>query len=173
MERELLLLGLLQKEEMHGYQLHEFIDSFMQTCVDLKKSTAYYLLEKMAKDGYVTRTEEREGNRPPRRVYHLTPAGEARLLDLLRQNLATYLPAKFPGDTGLTFLDNLPTTEAITLLQQRRVQLAEALAIVEQAPPHTGSLQFMLEHQHIHIQSELTWLESVIERLSKEISNND
>ena len=109
MERELLLLGLLQKEEMHGYQLHEFIDSFMQTCVDLKKSTAYYLLEKMAKEGYVTRTEEREGNRPPRRVYHLTPAGEARFLDLLRQNLATYLPAKFPGDTGLTFLDNLPT----------------------------------------------------------------
>jgi len=168
MERELLLLGLLQKEEMHGYQLHEFIDSFMQTCVDLKKSTAYYLLEKMAKDGYVTRTEEREGNRPPRRVYHLTPAGEERFLDLLRQNLASYLPAKFPGDTGLTFLDNLPPAEAVTLLAQRRQQLAEALAIIEQAPPHTGTLQLMLEHQHIHLQSELNWLDNVIEQLSNE-----
>jgi len=168
MERELLLLGLLQKEEMHGYQLHEFIDSFMQTCVDLKKSTAYYLLEKMTKEGYITRTEEREGNRPPRRVYHLTQAGEAHFLDLLKQNLATYLPAKFPGDTGLTFLDNLPSTEAATLLQQRREQLANALAIIEQAPPHTGTLQFMLEHQHIHLQSELNWLDSVIKRLSHE-----
>lgn len=54
MERELLLLGLLQQQEMHGYQLHEFIDSYMQTCVDLKKSTAYYLLEKMAKDGFLS-----------------------------------------------------------------------------------------------------------------------
>ena len=168
MERELLLLGLLQKEEMHGYQLHEFIDSFMQTCVDLKKSTAYYLLEKMAKEGYVTRTEEREGNRPPRRVYHLTAAGEAHYLELLRQNLASYLPAKFPGDTGLTFLDNLPTDETVLLLQQRRAQLAEALAVIEQAPTHTGSLQYMIEHQHIHLQSELNWLDSVIKRLSEE-----
>ena len=166
MERELLLLGLLQKEEMHGYQLHEFIDSFMQTCVDLKKSTAYYLLEKMAKQGYVTRTEEREGNRPPRRVYHLTPAGEEHFLDLLQQNLATYLPAKFPGDTGLTFLDNLPTEETVVLLQQRRQQLAKALTLIEQTPTHTGSLQFMIEHQQIHLQSELTWLDSVIARLS-------
>ena len=168
MERELLLLGLLQKEEMHGYQLHEFIDSFMQTCVDLKKSTAYYLLEKMTKEGYVTRTEEREGNRPPRRVYHLTPAGETRFLELLRQNLATYLPAKFPGDTGLTFLDNLPTDESVTLLQQRREQLANALAVIKQAPVHTGSLQFMIAHQQLHLQSELDWLDSVIEQLANE-----
>jgi len=167
MERELLLLGLLQKEKMHGYQLHEFIDSFMQTCVDLKKSTAYYLLEKMAKEGYVTRTEEREGNRPTRRVYHLTEAGEARLITLLRQNLAAYLPAKFPGDTGLTFLDNLPTDEAVSLLQQRRHDLAEALAKIEKAPLHSGSLQFMIEHQQIHLKSELNWLDSVIDRLAQ------
>jgi DNA-binding PadR family transcriptional regulator len=171
MERELLLLGLLQKEEMHGYQLHEFIDSFMQTCVDLKKSTAYYLLEKMANEGYVTRTEEREGNRPPRHVYQLTPLGEAHFIDLLRQNLATHIPAKFPGDTGLTFLDNLPTAEAVNLLQQRREQLAKAVAVIEQAPIHTGSLQFMIEHQKLHLQSELDWLDSVIEQLANKAEN--
>ncbi len=171
MERELLLLGLLQKGEMHGYQLHEFIDSFMQTCVDLKKSTAYYLLEKMTKEGYVTRTEEREGNRPPKRVYCLTAVGEARLQTLLRENLAAYLPAKFPGDTGLTFLENLPADEVILLLEQRREKMVNALAVIEQAPPHTGSLQFMLEHQHLHLQSELNWLESVIERLSTKAGN--
>lgn len=171
MERELLLLGLLQKEEMHGYQLHEFIDSFMQTCVDLKKSTAYYLLDKMAQEGYVTRTEEREGNRPPRHVYHLTAAGETRFQELLRQNLAAFLPARFPGDTGLTFLDKLPAAAAASLLQQRRDDLAQALAKIMQAPPHGGSLQFMIEHQQIHLQSELNWLDSVIERISLDDRN--
>lgn len=171
MERELLLLGLLQQEGMHGYQLHDYIDSYMQTCVDLKKSAAYYLLEKMAKDGYVRRTEEREGNRPPRRVYHLTPTGEAHFLLLLKQNLGTHLPAKFAGDTGLTFLDNLPAEETVALLQQRRQQLSEALFAIEQVPAHTGSLQFMIEHQQIHLQSELVWLDSVIERLSSEEGN--
>lgn len=171
MERKLLLLGLLKKEERHGYQLHEFIESFMQTCVDLKKSTAYYLLEKMTKEGYVTRTEEREGNRPPRHVYHLTARGEIYFLALLRQNLATYLPARFPGDTGLTFLDNLPASEAVVLLAQRREQLTNALTHIQQTPPHTGSLQFMIAHQQIHLQSELDWLDSVIEQLANEANN--
>ena len=166
MERELLLLGLLKKEEMHGYQLHEFIDNYMQTCVDLKKSTAYYLLDKMTKDRYVTRTEEREGNRPMCRVYHLTASGEARYLALLRQNLSAYLPARFPGDTAFPFLDALPPEEAADLLSQRRAAMALSLAKVEQAPLHEGSLQLMLEHHRVHLQSELAWLDSLIARLA-------
>ncbi|MBK8985464.1 MAG: PadR family transcriptional regulator [Chloroflexi bacterium] len=169
MERELLLLGLLQRQEMHGYQLHEFIDSYMQTCVDLKKSTAYYLLEKMAREGLVSSSEEREGNRPPRLVYSLTAAGEAHFLDLLRQNLSTHLPARFPGDTGLTFLDNLPRADAISLLQTRQTALAQELARVEQAPTHTGSLQLLIEHQIVHLRSEAGWLEQVINHLANEI----
>lgn len=169
MERELLLVGLLKRQGMHGYQLHEFIDSYMQTCVDLKKSTAYYLLEKMAKEGLITSSEEREGHRPPRLVYSLTPAGEAHFLDLLRQNLATYSPARFPGDTGLTFLDDLPRAEAIALLQSRRAALVKELDRVEQAPVHTGSLQFLIEHQVVHLRSELGWLDTVINRLAEEI----
>lgn len=169
MERELLLLGLLQRQEMHGYQLHEFIDSNMQTCVDLKKSTAYYLLEKMAKDGLITSSEGREGNRPTRQVYSLTPAGEAQFLNLLRQNLSSYLPTLFPGDTGITFLDDLPRAEAITLLQTRRTAMAQELERVKQAPAHTGSLQLMIEHQIVHLQSELDWLDHVINRLTEEV----
>ncbi|MGB5058652.1 MAG: PadR family transcriptional regulator [Candidatus Promineifilaceae bacterium] len=168
MERELLLLGLLQQQEMHGYQLHEFIDSYMQTCVDLKKSTAYYLLEKMAKDGFITPSEEREGNRPTRQVYSLTPAGETRFLDLLRENLATFLPALFPGDTGITFLDKLPQSEAIALLQTRREALAAELDRAEKAPVHTGSLQLMIEHQIVHLRSELDWLDHVINHLTEQ-----
>ncbi|MCA9992374.1 MAG: PadR family transcriptional regulator [Pseudomonadales bacterium] len=165
MERELLLLGLLRQEGMHGYQLHDFIESFMQTCVDLKKSTAYYLLDKLAQAGLVDQTEEREGNRPVRRVYHLTPAGEAMYQQLLRENLSGYQPARFAGNVGLTFLDDLPAGEAIYHLQQRRTQLAAALSQAQQAPRHKGSLQLIIEHQIMHLQAELTWLDSLVSRL--------
>jgi len=169
MERELLLLGLLQQQEMHGYQLHEFIDSTMQTCVDLKKSTAYYLLEKMAREGYVTSSEEREGNRPTRQVYSLTPAGEAQFQSLLRQNLAAYRPALFPGDTGITFLDDLPPDEAIALLQTRRAAMVEELERAENAPAHSGSLQLLIEHQIVHLRSELDWVDIVISHLAEQV----
>ena len=130
-----------------------------------RSRTAYYLLEKLEKEGFVTQSEAREGNRPPRRVYQLTAAGDERYQVLLRSNLATYLPARFPGDTALSFLDDLAPEEAAEHLRQRRSQLAAALETVAEAPPHAGSLEILLEHQRLHLQSELTWLDTLIARL--------
>lgn len=171
MERDLLLLGLLRRHDMHGYQLHEFIEKYMQTCVDLKKPTAYYLLEKMAQAGYITQSEEREGNRPPRRVYTVTAVGETHFQQLLAQNLADYQPARFGGAVGLAFVDALEGGDAAALLSQRRTILRQHLAQAQSAPPHSGSLQLVLEHQIVHLQSELTWLDEVIARLEGEVKS--
>jgi len=124
---------------MHGYQLHEFIDRYLDMCVDLKKSTAYYLLDKIAKEGLVTQSEEREGNRPPRRVYRLTPSGEVRFQELLHQNLVEYLPVHFGGLVGLAFLDEMEVGEARSLLIRRRQALIRALEQVRATPPHPGT----------------------------------
>ena len=48
MDDKLLLLGILRRQEMHGYQLFEFIDRDLAACTNLKKPTAYYLLNRMA-----------------------------------------------------------------------------------------------------------------------------
>lgn len=167
MERELLLLGLLRRQDMHGYQLHDFIESYMTMCVDLKKATAYFLLDKMEQMGWITQNSTQVGNRPTRRVYALTPLGEENFQRLLRENLASYLPARFGSDIGLAFVGELPATEAITLLQQRRVTLAESLANAQAIPPHEGVLQWVIEHQVVHLTAELQWLDQVIGRLSE------
>ena len=91
MERELLLLGFLRREQAHGYRLNEFIEREMTACTDIKKPTAYFLLDKMAKQGWITMRETREGNRPPRRVYRLTAKGEAQYQKLLRENLGSFI----------------------------------------------------------------------------------
>jgi DNA-binding PadR family transcriptional regulator len=165
MDRHLLLLGLLRKQDMHGYQLYEFIEQALSACTDLKKSTAYYLLNKMAADGWITEELVQEGNRPPRRVYSLTPAGEAEYQRILRENLAEYFPAYFPGDIGLAFIDELPTEEAISRLLQRRQKLAKGLQHVKSAPTHKGSLQWTIKHQIRHLETELVWLDEIISEL--------
>ncbi|MDX1414913.1 MAG: PadR family transcriptional regulator [Candidatus Promineifilaceae bacterium] len=168
MERELLLLGLLKREQMHGYQLHEFIDSYMQTCVDIKKPTAYYLLDKMERQGLITRKEEKKGNRPTRRVYSMTTAGEERFQHLLRRNLATYQQNLYPNNTGFIFLQELPLDEAVALLLQRRQLIRARLQEAKGAPHHPSGMQYMIDHQITMLQAELTWLEGVIERLQAE-----
>ena len=165
MERELLLLGLLRRTDMHGYQLHEFINQNMVSCIDLKKPTAYFLLEKMAEKGWITQTEMQEGNRPPRRVYQVTAQGERVFQQLLRENLSEHHAARFTGDIGLTFLDTLPPSEARDLLLVRRAALLDELENVRAIPVHSGSSQLVIEHRARHLQTELEWLDEVIERL--------
>ena len=165
MDEKLLLLGMLRQQQMHGYQLFEFIERDMSTCIDLKKPTAYYLLNRMAQDGWVEERQEQEGNRPPRKVYRLTGQGEAAFQRLLRENLAAYQPPGFAGDIGLAFMDSLEPAEALALLRQRQGTIAAALAAAEKAPQHQGSLQWMIEHQVYHLRDELAWLDSLLERL--------
>jgi DNA-binding PadR family transcriptional regulator len=162
MDRKLLLLGLLRRQEMHGYQLHEFIDQNLALCTDLKKPTAYYLLDKMDADGWLITETEQEGNRPPRRVYRLTPKGEEAFQRLLRENLGQYAPVNFSGDVGLAFLDSLDTDEALTLLTQQKQELESRLQEIQNVPVHQGSLQLVFSHQKRHLQAELDWLSEVI-----------
>jgi len=163
MSRELFLLGLLNHHDMYGYQINEFLGKNLAACTDLKKSTAYFLLGKMAELEWVTEEITQEGNRPPRRVYHLTPAGQLEFLSLLRKNLSSFEPPVFSGDAGLAFLDVLPREEQISLLQERRKALMQALSALEDVPQHAGSLGLVVEHQKIHLDAELAWLDKVIE----------
>ncbi len=165
MENKLLLLGLLRRQEMHGYRLFEFIDRNLGYCTNLKKPTAYYLLNKMAQDGWIEEEIDQDGNRPPRRVYRMTTAGEAAYQRLLRENLEGYSPAYFDGDVGLAFIDDLDPEEARQLLQSRRKALVATLAAVQATPQHAGGVQRVIEHQLYHLQAELTWLDAIFTRL--------
>jgi DNA-binding PadR family transcriptional regulator len=147
---------------MHGYQLMEFIERNLSTCTDLKKPTAYLGLERLSRNGWVVEQEEREGKRPPRKVYTITPEGEAEFKRLLALNLGSYAPSKFPQDMGLAFADALPSAQVVRLLEQRRVVLEEELEAARQAPIHAGTLQLLVEHSIVHLESELAWLDKVI-----------
>jgi len=165
MEKKLLLLGLLRRQEMHGYQLNEFIDNNLALCTDLKKPTAYYLLDKMSAEGLIRAETEQEGNRPPRRVYRLTETGEAAFQALLRENLSAYAHVNFPGDIGLAFLDGVTPGEALPLLLEQRQKAQVRLAEIQTVPVHGGSLQLVFSHQAHHLQAELAWLDEIIQIL--------
>jgi DNA-binding PadR family transcriptional regulator len=169
-DRKLLLLGLLRSEEMHGYQLNEFIDSHLGTAVQLKKPTVYRLLNKMADDGWVTYREEQDGNRPPRRVFAITLEGEAAFQQWLRESLVDYEPAMFPGNIGILFLDEIPPYEAIELLNKRRTRVKGVLEVARAHHVHEESSQWMLLHQTCHLNAELEWIDKVIAQLGSQAS---
>ena len=118
-ERELLLLGLLKREEMHGYQLSQFLEHRLGSLMPMKRSTAYFLLKRLSDRGLVEEESSREGRRPERRIYRLTAVGAQAFDVQLRRHLVEYTPAYFPDAAGLLFLDLLTHDERIEVLRRK------------------------------------------------------
>jgi DNA-binding PadR family transcriptional regulator len=123
MERRILLLGLLQGREMYGYQINEMIDTQIRPSLHLTKPTAYRLLHNLAEGGLITFREEKDGNRPTRRIYNLTPKGEKEFLEMLKESLSSFQPSENVNAIALAFLDILPVQEMTSLLETRETEI--------------------------------------------------
>lgn len=165
---ELLLLGLLEKEEMHGYRLHEFLEHQLRFVSDLKRPTAYRLLEQLFRRGLVEREAERSGRRPERLVYQITPEGRTRFDKLLRAQLAHAEQVIHTGNVALLFCDRLPIDERRRLLQRRLAAAREQRTIfAEIVGAHSpGTTAYLaLTHDLAHLDAEISWLAHLIEGL--------
>jgi len=166
MVQQLLLLGVLLKGEMHGYRLNEYVKHAMNLYTDLKKSTSYYVLDKLEKEGYVQHEIEREGKRPERRVYQITNKGEAYFRSLLREHLQSYTRNYYADDVGIAFMDQLSIDEVHRLLVEKREKVQAALQGFLELPDHGKNLQYAINHNIAHLKADITWLDSVLNELN-------
>lgn len=168
-EGELLILGLLMTESRHGYGINEFIERNLSRVTDMKKPTAYATLERLCRQGYVRVRTEQEGNRPPRKVYAVTPSGEAYFEELLHTNLAQADRLTLGGDIGLMFLDHALRHDALALLRQRLDTTEARLAEMEHAPRHRFGLgvDLAIEHHALLLAAERDWLAGLVRRLGE------
>ncbi len=169
-ERALLLLGILKTQSLHGYQINEFIDKNLGRITDMKKATAYAILDKLNQGSYISVEMEQEGNRPPRKVYSITEEGERFFQKLLRENLAQQDQITFKGDIGLMFYDHIPKEEALKLLTERLDKLETQLETLKAVPKHgfARGVDLSIEHHLVYKQAEREWLVSVIDRIRDE-----
>ncbi len=77
----LLVLSVLEKEDMYGYQIVREIEKRSESVFTLKEGTLYPILHAFEKDGYVKAywTESEQGRK--RKYYHITKKG----LDALKE----------------------------------------------------------------------------------------
>ena len=168
MVQQLLLLGVLLEEKMHGYRLNEYVTHAMSLHTDIKKSTVYYTLEKLEKDGYVEQEMEREGKRPERRVYQITEKGRSYFLDLLREHLSSYEQAYYADDVGIAFMDQLPADEAHQLLTEKREKIQSILQQLQEHPEHGEKWFSVISHNVAHLEVDLAWVNSILSEIDNE-----
>jgi len=71
---ELLILSILEKRELHGYEITKQIEERSQQLLSFRRSSIYPVLSRMEKRGWVSRRWT-NGNRR-RCFYRLTEAGD-------------------------------------------------------------------------------------------------
>lgn len=178
MHKALQILGLLLAGPKTGYELHRIVSAHGRLYADLKKGNLYYLLDRLATDGYLD-VEAETGARGPRGerlIYSLTDRGRARFHELLRQVLRTYEPATSDIGSAVVFLPHLAPSDVVALLHERRQSIAERRAEVEmRISPDVKDTLVGLSFEHLLalMDADLSWTDKVLERLDRTVTSGD
>ncbi len=82
---EFLILYLLQKEEMYGYQITQRMAEKSGGRYTMLLGSLYLMLTRMETDGYVTSRTELVGKKLTRHYYAITKKGEVHLQEILAE----------------------------------------------------------------------------------------
>jgi len=162
----LTLLGLLEREPSHGYDLKRDYDTYFGRGKPLPFGQVYATLGRLARDGKVIGGDAEPGAGPDRKRYTITEVGAHEIDDWLTQpvepepHLQTVLFAKVVlalmlGRPAESYLD----TQRAAHLQRMR-ELTET--------KRTGGLMdaLLADHGLFHLEADLRWIDVTSARLS-------
>src|SRR5215475_7922854 len=135
----LAVLSCLLERPMHPYEISTTLkERNKEQSIKLNYGSLYSVVDSLAKHGLIQAQEtSRDGRRPERTVYAITPAGQAEFEDWLAELLSTPAKEYLSLEAGLALMPALPPDVVARLLGIRadrlRVELSSLDAIHEQA----------------------------------------
>ncbi|MFH1440974.1 MAG: PadR family transcriptional regulator [Candidatus Omnitrophota bacterium] len=169
-EQEIILLGLLNENPKHGYEIKKQIKKILSLFAGIDFKSIYYPLKLLEEKGLIIKHIDKQGKRPERFVYELTSKGKARFNKLLSESFLNFRRPQFSLDLCLYFLNNIKPETAKRRLRARMLileklslklsQMAVSLKDKESSP-----LGRILEHNLRMVQAEANFLSSLIETL--------
>ena len=160
------LLGLLEREPSHGYDLKRDYDAYFGRGKPLPFGQVYATLARLARDGKVEAGEPEAGAGPERKRYVITEQGVTEVESWLAEpvepepHLQTVLFAKvvlalLTGRSAQTYLD---TQRAAHLRRMRELTALKRSGGVVDA--------LLADHGLFHLEADLRWIELTASRLA-------
>jgi len=123
------LLGLIaEMPGATGYDLMKVFDLSMAHYWHARQGQIYPTLDRMAEFGLISKREVPQRNRPDKRLYTITPAGERFLVEWLGSPFEP-LALKHPPLLRCRFLGNLGAGGALEILKEERLQWENILRV--------------------------------------------
>ncbi|MFC1514835.1 helix-turn-helix transcriptional regulator [Candidatus Omnitrophota bacterium] len=102
--QELVILGLLKEGPKHGYEIKKLLKDVLGVFTSFESTSIYYPLKSLEEKGYLAKEVSKEGLRPERYSYKLTPKGKEELDRLLVDNFLSLERPFVNVDLSLYFL---------------------------------------------------------------------
>lgn len=132
-----VLLGFLNYGPQTGYELKQEMDQSTSYFWHAKQSQIYTTLKKLEEEGLVVSEVEAQAERPDRRVYTITAAGQSDLRGWLARPLTDIEPRKETLLVKLFFSAHLDKTTLLTQLRlQRDLHQQQYLLYRNEIAPH-------------------------------------
>jgi len=166
-EHELVLLGLLKESPKHGYEIKKKIKEILSLFAGVELKSIYYPLQILEKRGLVVKRKNKQGRRPQRLVYELTPKGQSRFNELLAKSFLNFKRPRFSLDLSLYFLGYMKPEIAKRRLQARMQILDRVIKGLKQMinslkKRRLSSLVNILEHNLQMVETESKFLAQLI-----------
>jgi DNA-binding PadR family transcriptional regulator len=161
----LTLLGLLEREPSHGYDLKRDYDTFFGRDKPLPYGQVYSTLGRLARDGKVLAGESEPGAGPDRKRYVITDTGATEFETWLIQpaepepHLQTLLFTK----VVLALMLGRPAEEYLDAQRGAHLQRMRELTELKR----TGELvdALLADHGLFHLEADLRWIDMTAARL--------
>lgn len=172
----LTLLGLLEREPSHGYDLKREYDTFFGWGRTLPFGQVYATLSRLARDGKVTAGQVEPGAGPDRKRYAITDLGAREVEEWLRTpiqpepHMQTLLFSKVVlclilGRSARTYLDT-----------QRAAHMERMRQLTELRRTASSVEALLADHGLFHLEADLRWIDLTEARLAsivKAIANRE
>lgn len=169
----LAVLATIAERPSHPYEIAQTLRGRgKDQSIKINYGSLYTVVQNLEKHGFIEEVStERDGRRPERTVYGVTPAGRAEMRDWLAELLGT--PSKeYPRfESALSMAGNLPPDEVVALLEQRLAALdAEVAAQREQQAELRKTLPrvFLIECEYglAMLAAEAEWVRGLLKELA-------
>ncbi|MGB8656975.1 MAG: PadR family transcriptional regulator [Candidatus Zixiibacteriota bacterium] len=172
-KNELVVLGLLSEQPMHGYQLyHQIEKSNMETWAQANLASIYNTLERLRRVGMVQAKKEKPGKMPEREVYHITSKGKKRLSNLVEEAITDQRMPENSFCVAVAFLFGLPKKRALECLEEKKKNLKKVREHLESLRKDFHrqlplNWRFLLRYGIDHLRLDIKKIEDLKGKISK------
>ena len=170
----LAVMNLLMERPMHPYEMKLMMkERGHDLVIRLNGGSIYDTVERLEEGGFITsQAPSREGRRPERTVYTITPTGRDEITAWLREMLAQPVNEYPQFAAALAFFAVLDKEEVVRLLRLRTTLLESQIAGTEKGLEHwTKTLGiprlFLVEAEYgaAMNRAELEWIRRLIQEI--------